>query len=307
MTKTVHRIYVGSFFIVAILSTVLLVLNGYDYYSKPLEKIGTTLSDPTLRGTDQYETLKSKHELLRPTGFIGHGLGILGSLMMIAGVSIYMIRKRIRRFHNLGLLKHWLEFHIFLCTLGPIFVLFHTSFKFGGIVAVSFWSMVLVVLSGILGRFIYVQIPRTIQGKELDITELKKLKQNITETLAYDYQIDSEILFRFNQVASAERYKDFRLSSSISFLVRDIFSIRRIMKDLRKYLSDAGVTKIKKKEIIRLANNEITLARRIGLLRTMHKLFRYWHIFHLPFAITMFIIMIIHIVVAVTFGYTWIF
>ena len=48
--------------------------------------------------------------------------------------------------------KHWLEFHIFLCTVGPLLVLYHTAFKFGGIVSVSFWSMVLVVLSGVAGK-----------------------------------------------------------------------------------------------------------------------------------------------------------
>jgi hypothetical protein len=51
---------------------------------------------------------------LKPSGSLGHGYGIAGSLMMIFGVSIYMIRKRVRRFFNIGYLKHWLEFHIFL-------------------------------------------------------------------------------------------------------------------------------------------------------------------------------------------------
>ncbi|MBN1199798.1 MAG: hypothetical protein JXA23_10635 [Bacteroidales bacterium] len=38
-------------------------------------------------------------------------------------------------------------------------MLFHTSFKFGGLVAISFWSMAAVFFSGIIGRFIYIRIP----------------------------------------------------------------------------------------------------------------------------------------------------
>ena len=126
MNKSLHTIYVGSFFAVGAAVMVLLAINGYDYYSTPLEE----------------RFFDSQHTLLKPSGDWGHGFGIIGTLMMILGVSIYMIRKRVKWFFNLGFLKHWLELHIFLCTVGPILVLYHTAFKFGGIVSVSFWSMV---------------------------------------------------------------------------------------------------------------------------------------------------------------------
>lgn len=71
------------------------------------------------------------HTQLKPSGIYGHGLGIVGTLLILIGVFGYMIRKRKKSLARLGALKYWLEFHIFLCTLGPIFVLFHTAFKFG--------------------------------------------------------------------------------------------------------------------------------------------------------------------------------
>jgi hypothetical protein len=39
----------------------------------------------------------------------------------------------------------------------------------------------------------------------------------------------------------------------------------------------------------------------------MQDYLRYWHVAHLPFALVMLFIMIIHVVVAVLFGYKWIF
>ena len=92
--------------------------------------------------------------------------------MITIGVALYMARKRIRALARLGRLKHWLEFHIFLCTLGPFLVLLHTSFKFGGIVSIAFWSMVAVVASGVFGRYVYVWIPKTLGGQFLSLREL---------------------------------------------------------------------------------------------------------------------------------------
>lgn len=63
----------------------------------------------------------------------------------------------------------------------PILVLFHTTFKFGGIVSIAFWSMVIVVLSGVVGRFLYIRLPRDWQGREFTFADatvaLRKLEQ----------------------------------------------------------------------------------------------------------------------------------
>jgi hypothetical protein len=68
-----------------------------------------------------------------------------------------------------------------------------------------------------------------------------------------------------------------------------------------------GIGKHERLELVTAAKSEITIARRIAFLRTSQKLFHMWHLFHLPFAIAMFVIMIIHVVVTIIFGYKWIF
>ncbi|MFQ5448949.1 MAG: hypothetical protein ACE5FF_18640, partial [Saprospiraceae bacterium] len=61
------------------------------------------------------------------------------------------------------------------------------------------------------------------------------------------------------------------------------------------------------RKVIKVVANEMSLNSRIARLQTMQQLFKYWHVAHLPFAIIMLIIMVIHVVVTVTFGATWIF
>jgi hypothetical protein len=291
MNKTLHKIYVGLFLFVGISVTILFAINGYNYYTTSLEE----------------RFFSPDHISLKPSGAIGHGLGIIGTLMMILGVGIYMIRKRYKRFFNLGYLKHWLEFHIFLCSVGPVLVLYHTAFKFGGLVSVSFWSMVLVVLSGVVGRFIYLQIPRTIEGRELSVQELIEIKEKLAIRIRSVLSEDTSTLTEFERISSADRYKSFKLSTAIGYLHRDFFDIKKVMKLFNKRMKLLGISKIERKELIKAAKSELTMARRIAFLRTSQKLFQLWHIFHLPFAIAMFVIMIIHVAVTIIFGYKWIF
>ncbi len=291
MNKKLHTIYIASFFIVGISSTLLLVINGYQYYNTPLL---TRFFNP-------------QDILLKPSGFIGQGLGVLGSLMMILGVAIYMIRKRVRYFLHFGYLKNWLELHIFLCTLGPIFVLFHTAFKFGGLVAVSFWSMTAVVLSGIVGRFLYVQIPHTIQGQIIGMDELNAQNENLSHQLKEVYNLPTRIFEEIEQISSLKRHNSPKLKIGIAFLIKDFFGTKSVIHNLKHELALAEVPKSKRKSIAKIVKTKLIFSRRIGLLKTMQKFFRYWHVVHLPFAILMFVIMFIHIAVTVVFGYKWIF
>src|SRR5680860_398545 len=162
MSKLIHKIYVFTLAAITIIVFVFLFFYGANYYFTDIQE----------------RFFHIQNDLLKPSGFIGHGMGIIGSTIIVIGVFGYMVRKRFRSFSRIGVLKYWLEFHIFLCTLGPVLILYHTSFKFGGIVAISFWSMVAVVISGVIGRYIYIQIPRTIEGREMSLNELNSMKVN---------------------------------------------------------------------------------------------------------------------------------
>jgi len=174
MNKKVHMLYIGTMVSIVVFVFFYLLWSGLDYYQSPIEE-------------RFYHPL---HSNFKPSGPLGHGLGIVGTLLIIIGVFGYQIRKYWKSLAHLGLLKHWLEFHIFLCTLGPLLVLYHTSFKFGGLVSISFWSMVAVVASVDVGRFIYIQIPRTIHGRELTIQEIEELGKDSISNLSNELSVD---------------------------------------------------------------------------------------------------------------------
>jgi len=289
MSKTAHRLYILGLISIILIFLFVIVYKGFFYYKTSIEE----------------RFFNSGHHVLKPSGLIGHGLGILGSLLMIFGVTLYMVRKRYRVFSRLGILKHWLELHIFLCTIGPIMVLFHTTFKFGGIVAVSFWSMVAVFVSGIIGRFIYIQIPRTIEGRELSLSEVKDMKTDIGAIAKGSLNLDDE---SYNVIVESVK-KKVELYHKIFFIrfFRKYLDDLKTIRNVRTVLKKNKLSKDLQKQVLVLVKNDISLNRRIERLATMQNLFKYWHVAHLPFALVMLVIMIIHVGITIAFGYKWIF
>lgn len=289
MTKTSHRIYLASLVAIVFIILITLIYKGISYYSSSIAE----------------RVYHPDHSFLKPSGFIGHGIGIAGTLFIIIGVSSYMARKRYRFLSRIGILKYWLEFHIFLCTLGPILVLFHTSYKFGGLVAVSFWSMVAVFLSGIVGRFIYLQIPRTIEGRELSLNEVREMKADVADILKNSYNLEQET---YNLLVDSIKKKVglYQKNSVLRYAgnyLRDRRTINRIKSLLRMNL----LPRAERKMILNLIRDDIKINQKIERLETMQNLFKYWHVVHSPFALVMLVIMLIHVAVSVIFGYRWIF
>jgi hypothetical protein len=172
-------------------------------------------------------------------------------------------------------------------------------------VAISFWSMVAVFLSGIIGRFIYLQIPRTIEGRELSLNEVRGLKGDVAGTIKNSYNLDEE---SYNIIVDSIK-KKFELyhKNGIVRYLRKYSDDRRSIRSVKNVLKKNNLPKTECNKVLALVKDDITLNRRIERLDTMRNLFKYWHVVHSPFALVMLIIMVIHVAVTIVFGYRWIF
>lgn len=289
MSALVHRIYILLMTATGFVLFVLLTYWGYSYYATGIED----------------RPFHADHTMLKPSGPMGHGLGIIGTLLILIGVFSYIGRKKKKFLPRVGALKYWLEFHIFLCSIGPLMILFHTAFKFGGIVSISFWSMVAVVLSGVIGRFIYIQIPRTIQGRELSLSEIKDMRDTLSQEIRIRYNLPDDIYSHLMETTQ-RKFEAGDASWLARTLKRRAFN-RSILKQARQSLAQTQLTSRDKKGILKLIHNEIKINTRIARLQTMQTLFKYWHVAHLPFALIMLVIMVIHVAITIAFGYRWIF
>ena len=243
------------------------------------------------------------HELFKPSGVIGHGYGVLGSLMMIVGVSMYSLRKRLPFLAGLGRLRSWLQVHIFLCTLGPFLIVLHTSFKFGGIVSIALWSMLTVVASGVFGRYVYVRIPKTIHGQFQSLRAIEADRSSLLEAIAGQTGLSGTELMSLRGEATLEPRG---FAHALYLAVRNDLRSRGLKRRIDRRLGESGIPDGVRRRLVDLIRDEIRLEQQVILLRPFQRLFRWWHIFHIPLAIVMFLILAVHVVVVALFGYIWV-
>ena len=285
-----HRVSLYLLYAVTIAATAYLVVEGAGYYGLPLTE----------------RPHHDLHETLRPSGAIGHGIGIVGSFLMVV-LLLYSLRKRARFMQQTGNIRYWLNYHIWMGVTGPTLVLFHTSFKFGGIVSISFWSMVAVVLSGVIGRYIYLQIPRSLSGHELTARDLADMDRDVQLQLSEIHGIN-EVLLAEIQAATQPGGSPKQGLASVWMWITDDLRLSGRLRPLQKKLRATGnISAHNIHQVVRLAKTRAKLLRRMQFLNQAHKLLHHWHVFHKPFAIVMLVIMVVHVVITILFGYRWIF
>jgi len=270
--------------IVLFAAFVLYGLGGWDYYRTPVAM----------------RNYAPAYRLLRPSGYAGHLFGVGGFVLMLVPVA-YSIRKKMTRLRQAGSIKTWLEVHIFCGILGPVLVTFHTSFKFNGIISVAYWSMVIVGLSGFVGRYLYVRIPRGLRGIELTHDELDARATALNQELA-------AAALPVALVAKVAAFEE-RLTPpsgktpSLWGLFLGEITMRRDFVALQRELEHAGLGADLLHEAAHVIAERAALIRQTAYLEKTKPLFDMWHIFHMPLVYVMFAIVLVHVVVTLYMGY----
>ena len=102
--------------------------------------------------------------------FLGHLIGIAGALLMCCAL-VYPFRKRVQKKRGK---ENPLNRHIYYGLIGPSVVVIHAAHKSSNLIGViTFLSMFLIVFSGIVGRFLYSRVSRTLKQQENDLSLLK--------------------------------------------------------------------------------------------------------------------------------------
>lgn len=269
---------------IAIVAWVLGPLDGWAYYTTPLAVRAYHHAQP----------------LLKPSGAVAHVMGAVGVLMILMPVA-YSVRKKWARLSRFGSMSSWLEAHVFCGIVGPVLVTMHTSMRFGGIVSVAYWSMVLVVLSGFVGRYFYVRIPKTIRGIELGYDEILEratdLKMRLLET-----ELPAPLLRALEAFERAVTPNN--ASLSVKGYMFGQFTLRRALRRLRRSLTAAGADADLADRLVRIESEREVLLGRLAYLEETRRMLEAWHVFHHPLVYLMFAIVALHIGVALYLGYT---
>ena len=165
--------------------------------------------------------------------------------------------------------------------------------------------MAAVALSGVFGRYVYVKIPRSASGAELELKEVEEQEKALETELVERLGVERDTAAQVFHVLSESQTKGTGLFALVRGDIRGFFLRRKMLRSLRALLGKLSPEAAA--EAIEIARRKAALRKKINYLETSRKLFHYWHVIHKPFAYVMVIVVSIHIVVAVLFGYTWVF
>jgi hypothetical protein len=296
-TLSAHRIRVLMAAGAAALLIVALSVFGWDYYTMPLE----------------LRPFSPKHELLRPSGTIGLNLGIVGVVLFVI-IFLYALRKAIPWLGRFGTAKHWMDFHVVAGVTAPLVIAFHASFKFNNIAGAAFWVMLAVALSGIVGRYLYAQIPRSIGAAAITYRELQSLESELAETLRSQKLYSNDRIEQMFRMPGAEHIRN---SSTVMILLEMLLldlsrpwrvaSLRRQgMRFSALMMTLGGLLSTRRpevEEIVAVVRRKALLTKRMLFLDRAQRIFHLWHVVHRPFSYAFVVLALIHIINAIRLGY----
>lgn len=240
------------------------------------------------------------NEIPKASDLFGHGIGIIGFILMLMTETLYSIRKRSRS-ARWGRMSSWLDFHIFTGLVGPYLVLLHTSWKFNGLAGIVMLLTVIIVVSGFIGRYIYTAVPRTADGIEIESYALEAQISNLDDELQ-------------SWMATNPNAKTSRLVQQLSTLAPTpgnqsmlIFTRPFIEWSFRFQLWSQKnrldrATRAQLEQLETYLKHRQRLHRQMASLATARRLMALWHTVHIPIGMALFTTAFIHIIAAIYYA-----
>lgn len=284
--KKERRLSFGLFVLGALIVAALFVV-GWDYYRVP---VAERLQHPA-------------HKLLRPAGTWGHGVGIVATVVMMSNF-LYAVRKRWGRLKGFSTIRTWLTFHQFVGFLSPLVIVFHAAFQSRNHLAtLTAASLSVVVLTGIVGRYIYGLVP-TGEQREGALDELSKRWHRLSErlgTAAAALQVPAQV-----EPLIASAVGPPPQTSLTKFLFTLPFqrvADRRQLRQVSAAFPSEEAARDFHDSFIRLR----TLQAQVSFFRSLKVLLAGWRVFHVVLAVLLVVLIAAHIGVSLFLGYRWIF
>lgn len=239
---------------------------------------------------------------------VGYWIGVAGGVMMVLLFS-YPLRKRFRFTQRWGKAKWWFLVHMLLGVGGPILILVHSTFQVRSLNAsAAFYSMIIVALSGVVGRFIYSRVNRGLHGEQSDFRELQQRaglhQREAHSRLAFAPAVEQR-LKAFGEREMTARPDFLACLRRVFWLpIKQWWTFQICVKELREPLNRLAArggwdekSLAKRQKLARkLVRRYLNAAVRVAQFTAYERLFSLWHVAHIPFVYLLVISSIVHVV-----------
>ena len=225
---------------------------------------------------------------------IGYALGIIGSALMLL-LMLYPLRKRLPPVHWSGSIGLWFRLHMLLGLIGPLVILYHARFTWSATNSgIALLAMLVVVASGLTGRFIYGHVHRGFSQRKIQTRELLEEVGQSRLLLDADGNTGHHVVTRLERLEQDALVKRLTLlgnaTSMLSIELRSRILYWQLLRTIRsEEVIEASALKLSDREImlhqraIRLHLAQYLRAiRALGGFAFYDRLLRAWHYLHLP-------------------------
>jgi hypothetical protein len=241
---------------------------------------------------------------LTPESGLGYALGIIGGSMMLV-LLLYPMRKKLKFMRTFGAVRHWFRIHMLFGVLGPVCILFHSGFRLGSLNSnVALTCMLLVAISGLIGRYFYSKLHYGLYGNRATLDELKDNATRIKRALVPKLQFAPQILERLESFEPSIAAPPTSIASGaqrcFSLAIKTwwtYFSLRSTLTAGLRHARtlDYSARRRLKRYLIWYIALHLASVRRVAEFHLYERLFALWHVLHFPLFLMLIISGFVHV------------
>lgn len=223
-----------------------------------------------------------------PRSNFGFYLGVGGTMMMVA-LLVYPLRKHARFMQRWGALKHWFRWHMVLGIVGPTLILFHSTFHLRSLNAtIALVSMLIVVVSGVVGRFVYTRIHYGLYGSRATLDRVLQEFAGQSDDMKSRFHMAPRVEEWLTSYERGAHQVERSFVTMWWYLLvlgwkRRLYAFR-CARELRAVLRRERHPEFRggAPEAVLLVKRFLREAERVAEFTTYERLFSLWHILHIP-------------------------
>src|SRR5262245_22878928 len=244
---------------------------------------------------------------LTPVSGVGYWLGIAGSGLMLL-LLLYPLRKRIRALRVIGTVAFWFRTHMILGVLGPVLILWHANFRLGSInCSVALVTMLVVAGSGVIGRYLYSKIHLGLYGRKAQAQQVVADVDELRGFIGADPSVADRMVAHLNTFAQLGTAAPKGILGGLVLLAvmgwRGAVVQMRLIAYARRVIAVEGKhcgrsQKVQRQQVAGVRDfvtRHVGAAKKATTFALYERLFRLWHIFHVPLFVLLMIVAIIHV------------
>ncbi len=239
---------------------------------------------------------------------VGYWVGVAGAVMMLILFS-YPLRKHFTFAQNWGRMKWWFWLHMTMGIGGPLLILLHSTFRIHSLnAAVALYSMIIVALSGVVGRFIYRHVNKGLRGEEIGLQDLQKFagmhKDSARSSLSFAPAVEARLkAFEQAQISSKSGWGTyFRQAFWLPLQRWNAYrecaaSLQQTLMSLAQEKGWSADELLKRRgQALKLIRSYLDAVVGVAQFTAYERLFALWHVAHIPFVYLLIISAIVHVV-----------